>query len=139
MRSGRVRVRAALRRLRAPDRAPGRWEAYLSGVEPALAAAPRVHRFAMPPTIGDPDLEPAPLAVGMGGHPPAAPAARPRRSLTTGTAAPVRILGGSLTEALAARGSERLVLVRAGDELAPLAAERLGQAAALAPDAAVLT
>jgi GT2 family glycosyltransferase len=114
-----------------------RWRAYLRQVEPIIAAQPRVHRFAQPPVLGLAELQPAPLAVWIEG--PAAADARARASLAAATVAPVQILGGPLREALAESRAEHLVLLRAGDELAPLALERLGQAVTLAPDAAVIT
>jgi GT2 family glycosyltransferase len=107
-------------------------------VEPALAARPRVHRFAQPPVLGDPHDRPEPLVVWIEGDDPAA-VARTRAALDGGTVAPATVLRGSLGDALAAGRGQRVLLVRAGDAPAPLALERLGQAAALAPDAAVIT
>jgi GT2 family glycosyltransferase len=115
-----------------------RWSSYLAAVEPALAARPRVHRFAQPPVLGDPDTRPEPLAVWIDGDEPAA-VARTRAALDAGTVAPATLTGGSLHEALAAGRTRHLLIVRAGDVPAPLALERLGQAAALAADAAVIT
>jgi GT2 family glycosyltransferase len=106
-------------------------------VEPALAAVPRVHRFASVPVLGDANTRPLPLAVWVEGD--AEAAGRTRDALARGTRAPVALLGGSLADALARTRAERVVLLRAGDEPAPLAIERLGQAVALAPDADVLT
>lgn len=130
------RVRAALRRPR-PDSTSEPWRAYLASVEPALAGHPRLHRFARPPLLGEANTRPLPLAVWINGHGEAA--ARTRTALETGTVAPSIFLRGSLGEALASTRSERVMLVRAGDVPAPLALERLGQAAALAPDAAIIT
>jgi GT2 family glycosyltransferase len=114
-----------------------RWSAYLSGVEPALAAVPRVHRFAQPPVIGDPGLRPTPLGVWIEGE--GAPAGRTRDALGDGTRAPSAVLGGSLRDALAGTRCDHVVLVSAGHLPAPLALERLGQAVSLAPEAAVVT
>jgi GT2 family glycosyltransferase len=49
------------------------------------------------------------------------------------------VLEGELRDALAGVRTQYVALMRAGDVLAPLALERLGQAARLAPDAAVIT
>lgn len=66
-------------------------------------------------------------------------ARRTRQALGGSTLAPSAVLDGPLAEALASGGGDLVLLVRAGDEPAPLALERLGQAAALAPDANVIT
>lgn len=100
-----------LRRLGGAAAQADPWIAYQRSVEPVLGGQPRVHRFALPPVLGDPGLQARAVAVHEGGDVPAAAASR----------------------------AEWIVLVRPGDRLAPLALERLGQAAALAPDAAVLT
>ena len=128
------RRRTARRRARSE---PGRWAAYLATVEPQLAACPRVHRLAEPPLVGAGGLPPAPLAVWIEGE--GAPAQWTRDSVLAGTGAPTRVLGGPLASALAEAREDRVVLVRAGDRLAPLALERLGQAVRLAPDASVIT
>jgi GT2 family glycosyltransferase len=64
---------------------------------------------------------------------------RTRAALEAGTVGPAIVLDGPLQAALGSTRNERVMLVRAGDEPAPLALERLGQAAALAPDAAIIT
>ena len=133
-------MRGALRRTR-PTSPTDRWRDYLAGVEPALVARPRLHRFALPPVLGDPDTRPLPLAVWIDGDGDREgdAATRTRAALQRGSVAPSMLLGGPLKEALAGTRGERVMLVRAGDEPAPLALERLGQAAALAPDAAIIT
>jgi O-antigen biosynthesis protein len=129
-------VRAAIRRVRSSSVADP-WSEYLAVVEPALGARPRVHRFARPPVLGDADLDPVSFAVWVDGEGDAA--MRTRAALSRGTAAPSLILDGPLDAALASTRSERVLLVRAGDEPDSLALERLGQAAVLAPDADVIT
>jgi GT2 family glycosyltransferase len=116
---------------------PDPWGVYLSEVEPALAARPRIHRFARPPLIGEPDVRPLPLAVWIDGTGPAAQ--RTRDALDRGMTPPAAVLGGELTDALASGRAEHVILMRAGDVPAPLALTRLGQAAALAGDAAIIT
>jgi GT2 family glycosyltransferase len=118
-------------------RPQARWRAYLAETEPALAATPRVHRFAQVPVIGDPGTSAEPLAVWVEGGGEAASITR--AVLTEATCRPAVVLDGPLAEALARTTAERVLLVRGGDVLAPLALERFGQAAALAPDAAVIT
>jgi hypothetical protein len=115
------------------------WQQYLAAVEPAIAATPRVHRFARVPVLGEPELAPVPLAVWIETSSSDA-ADRTRAALADGTVGPAEVLEGpSLGAALARTRADRVVIVRAGDEPAPLALERLGQAFALAPDAAVIT
>jgi GT2 family glycosyltransferase len=119
-------------------RASDPWGTYLAAVEPAVAAQPRVHRFAQPPLLADPGLRATPIAVWIGpGH--VAQRARSRAAVVTGTEAPAAILDGSLERALSQTRAEHVLLVRAGDETAPLALERLGQALTLAPEAHVVT
>lgn len=120
---------------RYPER--DRWNTYLTEVEPQLVAQPRVHRFAVPPVIGEADLASGATAVWIDGSGEAA--TRTRTSLQGSTHSPTQIIDGPLREALGRIQDERVLLIRAGDEVAPLALERLGQAAALAPDAAVIT
>jgi GT2 family glycosyltransferase len=137
----RSRIRAAVRGP-LPLTGAQRWAAYLAGVEPGVAAAPRVHRFAAVPMVGEPDTAAAPVAVWIDAETSGADGAaliRTRAALEESTVAPVAVLEGPLPAALAATSTERVMLVRAGDEPAPLALERLGQAATLAPDAAVIT
>jgi GT2 family glycosyltransferase len=134
----RYRAPCMISRLRSRRR-PGadrRWREFLDQVEPELSAHPRVHRFAQPPLLDD-QVEPDPLAVWIDGAGPAAE--RTRISVMSGTRPPTQILSGPLGQALAATRDQRVVLVRAGDELAPQALERIGQAARLAPDAAIIT
>jgi GT2 family glycosyltransferase len=82
-----------------------------------------------------------PLAVWIDGDDgDAGPLAqRSIASLRDSTRAPVAVLRGPLQRALVESRAERVLLLRAGDTLAPLALERLGQAAALAPSARLLT
>jgi O-antigen biosynthesis protein len=132
------RIRVALRpRPTVPESPGGRWSAYLAAVEPVLAAVPRVHMFGLPPRIATDDLKPAPLAVWIEtGDPDWAAQAR------AGVAAagqPATVLDGSLTAALSATTASHVLLVGRGCVPAPLALRRLGQAVALAPDAAVIT
>jgi GT2 family glycosyltransferase len=99
-----------------------------------------VHRFAAVPVVADAGVQPTPLAVwidaGAADH---GALARTRAALEASTVAPAVMLEGSLQAALEDTRAERVMLIRAGDEPAPLALERLGQAATLAPDAAVIT
>jgi GT2 family glycosyltransferase len=122
----------------APPAPAKRWRRFQSEVEPRLVAAPRVHRFARPPVLGDPGAAAAPVALCIepvaGGD-----SARTRASIERGTQAPALVVEGTAAEALAATTARHVAVVRAGDELAPVAVERLGQAAALAPDAAFIT
>src|SRR3954463_12851758 len=136
-----------LRRLRGAGAARGRYPAFMEQVEPRLAARPRVHRFAAPPVIGDADLAPRPLALLIdttaGGD-----AAVTRSSIEAGG-----VLGvdpsDPLTAAAVVEGDPRDLLgevrapwaavIAAGDRLGRGALRRLGQAAALAGDAALLT
>jgi GT2 family glycosyltransferase len=113
-----------------------RWRAYRAEVEPGLMARARVHRFAQPPMLGPADLEPQPLAVWIGG---ADRSGRTRAALERGSAHPLAVVDGPLAEALGELRTDRVLLLRGGDELAPQALERLGQAARLVPDAAVIT
>jgi GT2 family glycosyltransferase len=118
---------------------PGmRWRRFQSLVEPHLAAVPRVHRFARPPVLGEKDAVGRPLAVCIEPA-PGGDVERTRASIERGTLAPATIVEATAAEALAGTTAQYLAVVRAGDELAPIAVERLGQAAALAPDAAVIT
>ena len=114
------------------------WAAYQAAVEPVLASRPRVHRFAQVPQLGAPSTRSTPLAVWIE-EGDAEAVQRSRESLNGGTVAPAAILEGNLAEALAHTRAARVALLQAGDVLAPLALERLGQAAAMAPDADVIT
>jgi O-antigen biosynthesis protein len=131
-------MRAVVRRARPADgTTPDRWGQYLRGVEPAVAAVPRLHRFAVPPVTADTAIAASPVAVWIEGG--GGPAVRTRQSLADSTISPVSALDGPISDALASTRCEYVVLLRAGDSLAPLALERLGQAAALAPDVALIT
>ena len=127
-----------LRRTRRPTDAE-RFDRFMTLAEPHLASVPRVHLVARVPLVGDATTTARPLAVGIVGDDPEA-VARTQDSLGAQTAPPVAVAVGPATELLAAAtGGAAVVLVEAGDELAPLALERLGQAWTLAPDLAVLT
>ena len=109
-------VRERLGRWAGVRRAPAdSWARYQAVVEPVLAATLRVHRFAAVPVLGDPGLPLADVA-------------------TCDVEAPEGLMA-----ALAAARAPWVLVTRPGDVPAPLAFERLGQAAALAPDAAVIT
>jgi GT2 family glycosyltransferase len=139
-----VMLRSAVRRARSAIARPrpvsptDRWTSFLSEVEPALAAQVRVHRFAQPPLLGKSTRPTVPVAVWIDDGDEAA-LARTRAALDDGTVAPAAVLAGPLGDALAESRVEQVLIVRAGDRPAPLALERLGQAAALAPDAVVIT
>jgi O-antigen biosynthesis protein len=115
-----------------------RYDRFVSRVESELLARPRVHRFAQVPAVGAPDAPAARLAVCID---PASEgdAAVTRASLERQTMPPIAVAEAELGEALAATRADWVVRVGAGDRLAPPALERLGQAAALAPDAAIVT
>lgn len=134
------RLRAALRRARLAS-TPDPWTAFLAGVEPALAARPRLHRFAVPPVVGDARAAAVPLAVWIdrGAGAGADAMAQTKAALQASAVGPAAVLEGPLADALSGTRSERIVLIGAGDQTAPLALERLGQAAALAPDASIIT
>jgi GT2 family glycosyltransferase len=136
LRSAARRIKSAVRPTRAPSQAE-RWRGYLAAVEPVLANEVRLHRFAAAPTIGPATIDPDRLAVWIDGG--GLEAERTAASLDRCTVAPAAVFRGSLQEALQAGRTSHLVLLRAGDMLAPLALERLGQAAALAPDTSLLT
>jgi GT2 family glycosyltransferase len=127
-----------LRSRRRAGRARDRYAAFVSAVEPAVQAQPRVHRFAAPPMVRDAPSRGAPVAVCIvpagGGD-----AGATRASLEDQTVAPAAVVDGPAAEALGGTRAEWLLVVGAGDRLAPPAVERFGQAAALAPDAALLT
>ena len=103
-----------------------------------LLREPRVHRFASPPVLGRPDLPPEPIGVCVvtseGDSSPRALSSLARQS--TSCAA---ILECSPAEALSSSRTSWLLFVDGSDSLAPIAIERLGQAAALAPEAALIT
>ena len=136
-------ARSVARRIRSAVRPPTtlsaaqRWKGYLSAIEPALAAEVRLLRFAAPPVIEPATLAADELVVWIEGD--GAAAQRTRASLQFSSVAPAAVLSGRLQDALAESRADRVLLLRAGDTVAPLALERLGQAAALAPDATLLT
>ena len=133
------RIRAAIAPLpTAPDNPADRWRAFLANVEPALAASPRVHTFAEPPRIGGDAVVPAPLAVWIEGGGDDSFAARVRTALAHDRQRPT-VLSGSLSEALGSTTAPHVLLVGRDCLPAPLALRRLGQAVALAPQAAMIT
>jgi GT2 family glycosyltransferase len=127
----------ALRADGAPSSGPGeRYAQFRTEVEPRLV--PRVHRFAAPPLIAEPGSPGDPVAVCIepdAGRDPG----RTRTSLDRQTRPAVSVIEATPGEALARTTAPWLAVVRAGDELAPQAVERLGQAARLAADARFIT
>lgn len=120
------------------SRERNRYAAFQAHVEAHVMANPRVHRFAAPPVTGDAATRCSPVAVcidPVGGGDGAAT----RACLEEQTVTPAAVVNAPAEEALGATRAEWLLVVRAGDRLAPRALERFGQAAALAPDAALLT
>jgi GT2 family glycosyltransferase len=121
-----------------PRTARERYRRFVEDVEPGLTRAPRLHRFAVPPVVGEPDTPAVPLAlciVPRLGH----DARATHGSIEEQTRAPAEVLEMPVGEALGRAGGDWLAVVDAGDVLAPRALERLGQAATLAPDAALVT
>lgn len=116
----------------------GRYAAFIGHVEPGLVARPRVHRFAAAPVLGDPADGGEPVAVCIDTSGPGDPTAT-RASLQRQTVAPAGVIAAPLAEAMGQTRAPWLLVLDAGDRLAPEGLERLGQAARLAPDAAVLT
>jgi O-antigen biosynthesis protein len=131
------RARAAVRSWQRTPAAADPWTQFLTAVEPTLGAQARVHRFAQAPLFADPRTVPVPVAAWIEGDGPGRE--RTADALRHGTTGPEAILGGSLADAVSATRCEHLVLLRAGDIPAALAVERLGQALAVAADAAVVT
>jgi O-antigen biosynthesis protein len=131
-------LRAVAGRLRARARQRSAYEEFVAEVEPGLGERPRVHRFAAPPVLGEPSLTPLALAVCVdpsgGGD-----AAATHASLRAQSAGAAQVLECPLRQAVAESRARWLVVMAAGDRLAPRALERLGQAAALAPDARVVS
>ncbi len=136
-----------LRRLRGGAAQRDRYATFVERVEPGLAAAPRVHRFAQVPVIGDPDLTPRPVALiidttGDGD------ADVTRASIEAGGVLGVdpsdpsvvaNVVEGDPRMAIGEVRAPWVAVIAAGDRLGHNALRRLGQAAALAPDAALLT
>jgi GT2 family glycosyltransferase len=114
------------------------YERFVANVEPELLSRPRVHRFAAVPELGDAATRPAPLTVCVdpSGGGDAAPT---RASLERQSVPPAAVVEQDLAAALAGSRAEWVLHVRAGDRLAALALERLGQAVTLAPDALIVT
>jgi GT2 family glycosyltransferase len=121
------------RRLRANARRE-RYAEFVDRVEPVLAVRPHLRRFAVPPVAVEPHGEAQPLVVVIdttgGGD-----ASVTRASLD----GPVPAIEGDPRETLGEVRTPWAALVAAGDRLAPGALGRLGRAAALAPDVAVIT
>ncbi len=125
------------RRLRRSAAARARYARFRAQVEPALLRSPHVHRFAEVPA---PLAAAAPVALGVAIDVDAeADASHTHASLERQSVAPAAVTAARGTEALAASATGWLVLVRAGDTLAPRALETLGRAVAAAPDAALVT
>ncbi len=117
---------------------PVSYESFRERVEPRLLEPPRVHRFAAPPLLGDPGADGLPVAVCV----EPANGTDPQRTLASlerQTRAPVEVIEAPPAEALARTTAPLVAVVRAGDELAPIALERLGQAGKLAGDAVLIT
>ena len=130
------RIRSAVRPT--PRLTPTRrWQTYLAQVEPAVASEVRLHRFARPPVVAPATAAGERILVWIDGDGPAAE--RTLDSIRRSTTAPAGVVSGALGPALTDSRADRVMLLRAGDTLAPFALERLGQAAVLAPDAALLT
>lgn len=113
------------------------YRTFQASVEPVLTHAPRVHRFAEVPVLGEPRTPVQPVAVCV--VPAARSSTRALDSLGRQTTAPAEIVHGAPAEALARTRAPWIAFVDARDRLAVNALERLGQAANLAPDAAVIT
>jgi len=113
------------------------YRTFQASVEPVLTRAPRVHRFAEVPVLGEPRTPVEPVAVCV--VPADRPSDRALDSLARQTRAPAEIVHGAPAEALARIRAPWIAFVDARDRLAASALERLGQAASLAPDAAVIT
>ncbi len=135
------------RRLRGGAAERGRYAAFVERVEPGLAERPRVHRFAVAPVVGDPDLAPQPVALIIdttgGGD-----AAATRASIEAGGVlgvdpanplAAAAVVEGDPRRELGEVRAPWAAVIAAGDRLGRGALRRLGQAGALAADAAVLT
>ena len=134
------RVASLLRRsTRGPAAELDPWGAYLSAVEPALAGVPRAHRFAQPPLLGDPGAPAASVAVWIEQSADPTASERTRGALEQSTTPPASVSEGSLAQVLGQTRSEYIALVHAGDVPAPLALERIGQAALLADRPRVIT
>lgn len=122
----------------APGGRPVSYESFLARVEPRLLEPPRVHRFAAPPLLGDVGAEGLPVAVCVepsdGGNPE-----RTLASLERQTRAPAEVIEAPPADALTRTTAPLVAVLRAGDELAPIALERLGQAGKLAGDAVLIT
>ncbi len=116
-----------------------RYAEFMKHVEPGLAARPRVHRFAAPPVLGEPGTPAEPVAVCIDATAPGDPSAATRASLERQTVAPASVIEAPLTDALDRTRAPWLLALAPGDRLTAHALERLGQAATLAPDAALLT
>jgi GT2 family glycosyltransferase len=121
-----------------PEGRPVSYESFRERVEPRLLEPPRVHRFAEPPLLGEPGAEGLPVAVCVEPADGAGPQ-RTLASLDRQTRAPAEVIEGPPAEALARTTAPLVAVVRAGDELAPIALERLGQAGRLVGDAVVIT
>jgi GT2 family glycosyltransferase len=133
-----VSARAAIGTRRAVRRTRSAWGTFAGEVEPGQLAVPRVHRARMPAIVGPASTPPAAVAVAVdasgGGD-----AAATRASLERQTVAPAAVVDGGTAVALGATRAEWVVTVAAGDLLADVALERLGQAASQVPAAGLIT
>lgn len=115
---------------------PVSYPTFRQRVEPHLLAHPRVHRYAAPPLEADAPGQPIAVCVEPAEGADPAPTLA---SLERQTRPATEVIEALPAEALTRTTAPWLAVVRAGDELAPLALERLGQAAALAGDADLIT
>lgn len=114
------------------------YAAFQRHVEPEIASSTRLHRFAAVPESGFRATPAAALAVVIdpsgGGDGEATQASLRGQTVRCAHTAEYPIL-----RALQESRAPWIALIRSGDRLAPIALERLGQAATLASDAAVIT
>ncbi|HVE68582.1 MAG TPA: hypothetical protein VNB64_08380, partial [Solirubrobacteraceae bacterium] len=127
-----ARAGRLLRRRGHEERA--RYAQFVARTEPALSIRPHLRRFAAPPALVEPREEPQPISVLIdtsgGGDPQATRASLP--GAVPAAEGDARRLLGEVRTPWAA-------VVSAGDRLADGALKRLGQAAAVAGDAALIT
>ncbi|MDX6696696.1 MAG: O-antigen biosynthesis protein [Solirubrobacteraceae bacterium] len=121
-------------RLRRRSAARDAYAAWTERVEPATAIRPHLRRFAAPPVLVEPRTEPQPISVVIdtsgGGDPAVTRASLPGA---------VPAVEGDGRARLGDVRTPWAAVLDAGDRLADGALRRLGQAAALAPDVALIT